>query len=152
MKKGVSPVVATVLLIAIAVISSVAVWYWVAPLTSQQPTQTSLVYSFISSDVFKNASKDGCGNLTLTNTGGQTIPANIILEIRYAINGTHSGRWLNISVPLPPGQSILYSISIPFSNVTNQSSIVPGSYFLTGSVSSSSVNIEGLSDVRFNCV
>jgi flagellin-like protein len=38
MMKGISPVVAVVLLIAIAVIAAVAVWYWVAPLTGKPAT------------------------------------------------------------------------------------------------------------------
>jgi flagellin-like protein len=38
MKKGVSPVVATVLLIAIAVIGAVALWFWVAPMTGKPAT------------------------------------------------------------------------------------------------------------------
>jgi flagellin-like protein len=38
--RGISPVVAVVLLIAIAVIASVAVWFWVAPLTRQGEVDT----------------------------------------------------------------------------------------------------------------
>lgn len=45
MRKGVSPVVAIVLLIAIAVISAVAVWSWIGPLTSKPPTGATTQYS-----------------------------------------------------------------------------------------------------------
>ena len=40
MKKGVSPIVAVVLLIAIAVIAAVGLYFWVSSLTGQQPEPT----------------------------------------------------------------------------------------------------------------
>lgn len=42
MRKGISPVVAVVLLIAIAVIAAVGVWYWVGEFTDQPDTNTDV--------------------------------------------------------------------------------------------------------------
>ena len=42
MKKGISPVVAVVLLIAIAVIAAVGVWYWVGSYTGQPNVTTNV--------------------------------------------------------------------------------------------------------------
>ena len=41
MKKGISPIVAVVLLIAIAVIAAVGLYFWVGGLATQQPTSTT---------------------------------------------------------------------------------------------------------------
>jgi len=73
MKSGISPVVGTVLLIAIAVIGAVAVWYWSSSYTGKPvlPQVTFSSYTVVS--VYKNASGDGCSSLDIRNTGGGTL-------------------------------------------------------------------------------
>ena len=74
MKKGVSPVVAAVLLIAIAVIAAVAVWYWVSPLTAKPPTADTTQKSISVEECYWAA---GVGNtyLDIRNTGGVAVTA-----------------------------------------------------------------------------
>jgi len=64
--KGISPVVAVVLLIAIAVIAAVGVWYWVSAFTGKPPTggQEQVAISF-----------ENCNgtHVTVRNIGAITI-------------------------------------------------------------------------------
>jgi len=68
MRKGVSPVVAIVLLIAIAVISAVAVWTWVGPLTSKPPMGSTTQYSLTVLRCYA-----GTAVIEVKNTGGTRI-------------------------------------------------------------------------------
>jgi len=68
MRKGVSPVVAIVLLIAIAVISAVAVWTSVGPLTSKPPMGSTTQYSLTVLRCYP-----GTSTIDIKNTGGTRI-------------------------------------------------------------------------------
>ena len=70
MKKGVSPVVAIVLLIAIAVISAVAVWSWIGPLTSKPPMGATAQYSLNVEKCYADLN-----TVDIKNTGGIKISA-----------------------------------------------------------------------------
>ncbi len=88
MKKGVSPVVAVVLLIAIAVIAAVGVWYWIGAYTSKPNVQTSQK-SFTVSGCSTDYSK-----VLVYNNGGETLSGNVTL---YYANGTSTGLHLTLS-------------------------------------------------------
>ncbi len=70
--KGVDPVVATVLLIAIAVIAAIGVWYWVGAFTGKPPTGPQQQVAL---------SLESCNgsHVQVRNTGGTsaTAPADI---------------------------------------------------------------------------
>ena len=72
MRKGVSPVVAMVLLIAIAVIAAIGVWYWVGAFVGKPPTggQQKIALSI-----------EGCNgsHLQIRNTGGLALTSNAIV-------------------------------------------------------------------------
>ena len=157
MRKGVSPVVATVLLIAIAVISSVAVWYWVAPFTAAQPMPSTSQKGYIVADTYPNASNTGCNGLDLRNTGGQTI-SGVVFEIRdYAtgkqagINGTNPviPAYINMTYDLTPGNTNFYNIS-QLNNASNRTSVPFGTYILRPSATYSS-SVAGLADQLLTC-
>lgn len=86
MQSGISPVVATVLLIAIAVIASVTVWFWVSPYAGNQPIVETAQKSYIVTAIYKNSSKDGCISLDIQNTGATSIN-NLVLELRDFATG-----------------------------------------------------------------
>jgi flagellin-like protein len=149
MRKGVSPVVATVLLIAIAVISAVAVWYWVAPLTSAQATPSTSQYGFVVTNAYKNVSNSsGCGALDIKNSGGVTIPNNTTFEV-FTISGTTTSKYVVVnSTALTPGTTLnLFISNLP---TPNNTLIAIGSYMLRASVKSGA-SISGFSDVYFTC-
>ena len=149
MRKGVSPVVATVLLIAIAVISAVAVWYWVAPLTSAQPTPSTTQTAYVVTSTYKNTSNSAqCATLDLMNSGGIVIAVNTIFEVRYQANGTSAARYINITTALSPGSTSNFNITS--AGWGNQSALPLGTYTLRASTMSSS-SISGFSDVYFTC-
>lgn len=89
MKSGVSPVIATVLLIAIAVISSVIVWYWIAPFSAKPGlSETGKGYAVVS--VYRNSSSNGCTALDIQNKGTSSI-TNILMYIRDYNTGKPAG-------------------------------------------------------------
>ncbi len=74
MRKGISPIVAVVLLIAIAVIAAVGLYFWVGGLATKQPTPTAP------------------GTITATCTGSvltvTNIGANSLTDATLSITGT----------------------------------------------------------------
>jgi len=153
MRKGVSPVVATVLLIAIAVISAVAVWYWVAPMTGSQPTPSTIQYGFAVTAVYTNStSGTNCVTVDLKNTGGVTIPVSTVFEVRYQTNGSIGAvaRYVNVTSALAPGASSnFYIVSAPMA--INKSQVEQGTYILRASATLSIGSVSGYSDVYFTC-
>ena len=147
MRKGVSPVVATVLLIAIAVISAVAVWYWVAPLTSAQATPSTSQYGFVVTSTYKNAGGN-CITVDVKNSGGVTIPYNTTLEI-FNINGSTMSKYVVFNVSaLTSGTTMNVNITTigPPVNAT----LPVGSYMLRASTKSN-LAVSGFTDVYFTC-
>ena len=147
MRKGVSPVVATVLLIAIAVISAVAVWYWVSPLTSPAATPSTTQYGFVVTGTYKSAGN--CTTLDIKNSGGTTIPTNTLFEI-VNINGTSMGKYVGLnSTSLTSGSTANFNI-ISNTTTNTSSNIGVGSYLLRASKLWGTSNI-GFTDVFFSC-
>ena len=150
MRKGVSPVVATVLLIAIAVISAVAVWYWVAPLTSAQPTPATTESGYTIGTVYKNTSST-CVSVDITNNGGVVIPASMLFEIRYQGTGLTTGRYLNMTLggALNPGATVNYNISAGTSALA-LGNVSLGTYIVRPSAYSGTT-ISGFGEQYFTC-
>lgn len=92
MRKGVSPVVAIVLLIAIAVIAAVAVWFWVSPLTGR-PATASTTQKTIS--IEKCWVSGTTVSLLARNSGGITIAAADSFDIYDQASG------VAVTVPTP---------------------------------------------------
>jgi flagellin-like protein len=88
--KGVSPVVATVLLIALAVIASVTAWFWVSSYTTKPALAETSFRGFTVVGVYKNSSNDGCNAFTIKNTGGQTI-TNALFYVKDLVTGRPVG-------------------------------------------------------------
>jgi flagellin-like protein len=93
--KGVSPVIATVLLIAIAVIGSVAVWYWVSPYTSQPALPQSIVGTGVISTpvtgVYKSGQiGSGATSIDIKNNVGATL-SNILYYVYDRVTGLPVG-------------------------------------------------------------
>lgn len=98
MRKGVSPVVAIVLLIAIAVISAVAVWTWVGPLTSKPPMGSTTQYSLTVLRCYP-----GTSTIDIKNTGGTRITGVTFTLINKTDGGSYgSGTG---SITLGPGDT-----------------------------------------------
>lgn len=99
MKQGVSPVVAIVLLIAIAVISAVAVWTWVGPLTSKPPMGSTTQYAL---QVIK--CYPASNQLDIKNGGGVKITAQNFSLINKADGSVASTSAFAALVTLSPGE------------------------------------------------
>jgi len=83
MRKGISPIVAVVLLIAIAVIAAVGLYFWVGGLATKQPTPST-----------PNVITATCtgGRVTITNIGTGIINENLLASTgAVAYNSTTSG-------------------------------------------------------------
>ena len=145
MRKGVSPVVATVLLIAIAVISAVAVWYWVSPLTSPSATPSTTQYGFVVTGTYKPAGN--CTSLDLKNSGGTTMPYNTTFEI-FNITGLSTGKYVQVNVAnLTSGTTLNFNV---INSTLGMSNIPVGSYLLRATKLWGSNNI-GFVDTYFTC-
>jgi len=162
MQKGVSPVVATVLLIMMAVMGAVAVWYWASSYTITKPsTSDTTQKGYVVVDVYRNASNTGCNALDVKNTGGLPLN-NIVFEIRdYAsgkvigINGTDPNpvnqTFVNISFEIASGLTMMENLSFA-GNVTNRTSVPFGTYLLRVSARTPSTTpITGFTDQLFTC-
>jgi FlaG/FlaF family flagellin (archaellin) len=112
--KGVSPVVAIVMLIAISVIATVSVWFWINPMTGKPATADTTQ---------KTVSVEQCyaqtNALRLRNSGGYAI-TNQLFEVYMSSTGNPIG--VNVTVDsLNPGESDMF----------NASGLTPGiQYFL----------------------
>jgi flagellin-like protein len=145
MRKGVSPVVATVLLIAIAVISAVAVWYWVSPLTSPAATPSTTQYGFVVTGTYKTSGN--CTTLDIKNSGGTTIPYNTTFEI-FNITGPSAGKYVQVNVTtLTSGTTLNFNV---INSTLGMSNIPVGSYLLRATKLWGGSNI-GFTDVYFTC-
>jgi len=117
MKAGVSPVVATVLLIAIAVIASVGVWFWVSSYTAKPPLVETTFKAFTVVNAYKNSSNNGCKAIDINNNGGTQITNAMVYVRDYTtgkaagINGTSPSfsAYLNIT-SLAPGSTSSFRI------------------------------------------
>jgi flagellin-like protein len=159
MKKGVSPVVATVVLIMMAVMAAVAVWYWVSSSTTKPPLPETSQKGYTVVDIYKNASNTGCNALDIKNTGGLPLN-NLILEVReygsgkvVGINGTDPNpvnqTFVNISSEIAAGNTIMENFSF-LGLATNRTSVPVGTYLLRVSSRTTS-GITGYTDQSFTC-
>jgi len=161
MQKGVSPVVAVTVLIMMAVLASVAVWYWVSAYTTKPPGPDTTQKGYVVVDVYRNASNTGCNAVDVKNTGGLPLN-NIVFEVRdYAsgrpagANGTDASAttqaFVNITSEIASGFTMVENISFP-GNFTNRTSVPFGTYLLRVSARSpSTTQITGLTDQLFTC-
>ena len=67
MKKGVSPVVAIVLLIAIAVVAATGLYFWSGGLATKQPTPEVPIA------IFANPIDDSSGRILIANLGSESL-------------------------------------------------------------------------------
>lgn len=103
MKKGISPIVAVVLLIAISVIAAVGLYFWVTAFTTAPATGTT-PYVITASCI--GASSAYNGTLFVYNTGTKTIAAD---SINYRI-GTSTGSYTHSAIA-PKGSEALNATS-----------------------------------------
>jgi len=134
MRKGVSPVVAIVLLIAIAVISAVAVWSWVSPLTSKPPTGSTTQYSVSVLRCYPDGASN-VNSIDIKNTGGVKISAQNFALIDTSNGATLTSAGLNSTQTLAPGET---------------NSTVPVVYDITAG-SSYALRAANFPDIRFTC-
>ncbi len=96
MKKGISPIVAVVLLIAIAVVAAVGLYFWIGGLATKQPhTPTSIAIS---------GNPIGDGKLLIANLGSVAFNASELYAIESEISCEGTGLVL-------PSQQILCTVT-----------------------------------------
>ncbi len=132
MRKGVSPVVAIVLLIAIAVISAVAVWTWVGPLTAKPALGSTTFYNFQISRCNPTYSPTTSA-LDFKNGGGANLPTTTFSLISQADGSTLTST--SFTTTLPAG-------------MTNSSLTV--NYNLSSGIAYS-LRASGIPDITFVC-
>ena len=159
MQKGVSPVVATVVLIMMAVLAAAAVWYWTASYTAKPPTPDTTQKGYIVIDVYRNGTATNCNSLDIKNTGGLPLN-NLTLEVRDYLTGRPAGvngsdptnpAYVNITSEIATGSTGHFDISMA-GNTTNVTSVPFGTYLVRVSARTpSTTSITGFNDRFFTC-
>ena len=124
MKKGVSPVAAVVLLIAIAVVAAAGVWFWVAPMMTS--TQTSDVVGKYQVTITNCRVATGVVSVSVRNIGTASTPSGASVVPVYNTAGTQVG---NISLSSLVAGS--YAPSVPVINETGTA--MAGTYYIEDS-------------------
>ena len=153
MRKGVSPVVATVLLIAIAVISAVAVWYWFSPLVSGTAIPATGQFSLTIQHVYYNSSGDGCISIDVNNNGGVIVPPQVVFAVLNSTTYAAVG-YVNTSNAsgIPPGVMLRLNITSNGNLPYNVTGVPKGQTFILRASSGKTVGpITGYVDYRFSC-
>ena len=105
MKKGISPIVAVVLLIAISVIAAVGLYFWVGGLATKQPTPSTPRTITTYSVVCNTANNTGYKNATIMISN--TSPPGTTAIVSGALNTSLSDYYFaDMNCPsssLPPG-------------------------------------------------
>ena len=129
--KGVSPVVATVLLIAIAVIAAVGVWFFVQNMTSKQSSAPTMAAFQVESCTLSATSAQP---ISLINLGDAAFAAKAFNV--YTTAGVQVG---TASITIPAGAG---SRPATGQTITNTSAFTAGSYYMTA---------DGVPKISFNC-
>ncbi len=107
MRKAVSPIVATVLLIIIAVAAGVLIWVWLHGFASKNPTTQPVLNEKIRIDSVKVTTSAGKYNVTVyvRNIGGVTTSITAVYLYDPA-TGTVIASNTSINVQVTPGQVV----------------------------------------------
>ena len=112
--------IATITLIAIAVVTIVTTWYWVSAYTSKPAIAESSFKAYTITGVYKNASRNGCSAIDIKNTGGTTL-TNTLFYVRdyrtgkpVGVNGTNPTYPAAVNISsISPGTTASFNISTP---------------------------------------
>jgi len=120
-------------------IASVMVWYWISPLTSAPGGFTTTYpggtggttqYSLMVTSAWHDPS-GGCDSMDIKNSGGTTIPSDVIFGIKDSATGAATGNYVVIRSELGSGETGNFDItSSPFDS-SAVASVPSGSYFLS---------------------
>ena len=83
-RRGVSPVIATVLLILVAVAATVIIWTWVSGAASNNPTAQPALQEKITIDAVQYIGANNTAIVYITNTG----QVNVDIVSAYILNAT----------------------------------------------------------------
>jgi flagellin-like protein len=117
-RKGVSPVIATIILVLIAVVAGVLLWLWVSGYTSTMPTQQSL-YERIKIDAVKI--QDGSITVYVRNVG------NVAVTITHAYISTPNGVTLvanELQQPVTIQPGAVQTVSISYTGTSGYAYVV----------------------------
>ncbi len=95
MKKGISPIIAVVLLIAIAVIAAVGVYFWVGGIATKQPTPNPpIVINAIVAGIYKVGDTETT-EILVQNLGSRPLTTKCLQTSEGWItnDGFHAGLW-----------------------------------------------------------
>ena len=143
------------IIVAVLAVLAVGAFQWFSPLTFGSPTDnygygggTTTQYAPTILMAYKNSARDACTSMDIKNTGGTTIPSDVIFEVKKA-DGTPTGNYVVIRSELSPRESGNFDIvSSPFDS-SAKSSIPLGDYLLRLSSITGSTAISP--DIDFSC-
>jgi len=108
--RGISPVVATALLVVIAIATAALLYLWVSGIVSSQPTQEPVLYERIKIESVGYDNNESAVEVYVRNVGTVTTELDAIYVID-AVNGTIISLDTNISATLKPGELVNETIN-----------------------------------------
>jgi flagellin-like protein len=120
-RKGVSPVIATIILVLIAVVAGVLLWLWVSGYSSALPSQNPALYERIKIDAVTVDTTNKLVTVYVRNVG------NAAVNITHVYILTPNGVTLTVSQPqqqviIQPGK--VSSVSISFTGTSGYAYVV----------------------------
>lgn len=116
--KAVSPVIATIIIVAIAIVMSIAVAYWMLGLGSSFTKYEKV--EFTAAYITRDASNNFVVNLNLKNTGSAAATVDPTLTL---LNGKPASTYTGVSTPnlspsntMEPGKSASGTITLPLTS------------------------------------
>jgi flagellin-like protein len=147
MKSGISPIVAVVLIIAIAVTASVGLYFWVGGLSTKQPTTETPITMNAQTVQCNTGNSNGLPNSNVSILV-QNLDASRVLNKWILITG-NSGVLLQNSSPLGGGTGI--SPSSQSTVVLTNATRITAPALTQGSIYVISSNESGVSTAQFVC-
>ena len=127
MKKGISPVVSVVLLIAVAVVAAAGVWFWVSPMITE--SQTSNTVGKYQVMITNCRTTTGGGNVSVRNVGTAKTPSTSTIVPIYSDSTDEQVG--NISLNSLDAGS--YTAAVQFNEDNIEAALSTGSYYIEDS-------------------
>jgi len=134
-RRAVSPVIATIIIVAVAIVMSIAVAYWMLGLagtfTRYEKLEFTSAYATKGDQNFTitlTAKNTGTAPATINMISLNGIPLNNTISVSYAISGgsetpTNAG---SLSISIDPGQSVTLEIYLPDGSRVSNTVITSG--------------------------
>ncbi len=136
--KGVSPIIATIILVLIAIAAGVMLWLWVSGFITSTPAQQPALNERIKIDAVNISSSSSSSGSNLSIYVRNMGSTNVTITAAYILttSNTAIAYSTSINVMIPPGQVTKINMNIP---ATASANIKPGYAYVAKVVTANGV-------------